>query len=210
MTPTCSTAGALTPACARNMACVTDIDFSTTADAVADHLGATVDQFGRYGDVDQARAVLDAPPEVLERLWQTVSALAAHRKVDSGLRRDLLRVAAKVDPDLVPQLKRELDEFAPALVLEAHASELIPDRLTLGAFPTADKLAAPSIEAWLRAAPPRLRGVLGEASRFCNDDTLVVEGVLQLAKDAGIDLKLAGDVVRHALMDARQPQGVAQ
>jgi hypothetical protein len=34
--------------------------------------------------------------------------------------------------------------------------------------------------------------------------------VLQLAKDVGIDLKLAGDVVSHALMDARQPQAVAR
>jgi hypothetical protein len=80
----------------------------------------------------------------------------------------------------------------------------------MGGFPTAGKLAAPSIEAWLREDPSRLRGVLGEASRFCKDDRRVVEGVLQLAKDAGIDLKLAGDVVRHALMDARQPQAMAQ
>jgi hypothetical protein len=183
---------------------------SSTVDVIADQLGATVDQLGRYGDLDQARSVLDGPPGPLEALWAKINELARHRKIQPELRRDILRVAEKVAPDLVAQLKHEMDEAVPSAVLAAHQDELIPDRLSLGAFPTADKLAAPSIEAWLREDPTRLRGVLGEASRFCSDDMLVVEGVLQLAKDAGIDLKLAGDVVRHALMDARQHQGVAQ
>jgi hypothetical protein len=211
MTPTRSTAGARTPACARNMVAMTEIDLSTSAvDAIADQLGATVEQFGRYGDLDRARAVLDADPDVLARLWEKVDALAKHRKFDPELRADILKVAGRIDPDLVEQLKRELDEAVPAVVLEAHAHELIEDRLTLGAFPTAGKLTAPSIEEWLRQDPRRLRGVLIEACRFCRDDRRVVESVLQLAKDVGIDLKLAGDVVGHALMDARQPRAVAR
>jgi hypothetical protein len=162
------------------------------------------------GDVDQARALLDAEPDVLAQLWAAVDGLARHRKVDPELRADILRVAAKVDPALAEQISRDLDEASPAAVLEAHASELIEDQPTLGAFPSSDRLTATSIEAWLREDPLRLRGVLLEACRFCQDDRLVVESTLQLAKDVGIDLHLAADVVSHALMDARQPQAVAR
>lgn len=178
-------------------------------DFVAEELGVVVDHKG-YADLAQARAILDAPPAVLEALWQKVTDLAKHRRIDPGLRSDILRVAEQVDPDLVEQLKHEMDEAVPSAVLEAHQDELIPDRLTLGAFPMAGKLPAPSIEEWLREDPRRLRGVLIEASRFCRDDRQLVESTLQLAKDVGIDLKLAADVVSHALMDARQPQAVAR
>ena len=211
MTPTRSTAGALTPACAQNMVPSTEINFSTSAvDAVADQLGATVEQFGRYGDLDQARAVLDADPDVLARLWEKVDALAKHRKIDPELRADILRVAGRIDPDLVGQLKRELDEAVPAAVLEAHASELIEDRLTLGAFPSPAKLEGASLEDWLRQDPRRLRGVVFEVAQFCADDRRVVESVLQLAENLEIDLRLAVDVVGYALRDARHPQAIAQ
>jgi hypothetical protein len=103
-----------------------------------------------------------------------------------------------------------MDEAVPSAVLEAHQDELIPDRPTLGAFPTPGKLTAPSIEAWLLEDPRRLRGVLLESCRFSKNDRLVVESVLQLAKDVGIDLRLARDVVSHALMDARRPEEVAR
>lgn len=178
-------------------------------DEIAGRLGATVDQLGRYGDLDQARAVLDAPLEVLEKLWAKVEALAAHRRIDPELRRDILRIAGRIDPDLVEQLERELDEATPTAVLGGHP-ELIEDRATLAAFPRRDAIEAPTVDEWLREDPRRLRGVLIEACRFCKDDRRVVEGTLQLAKDVGIDLKLAADVVSHALMDARQPQAVAR
>jgi hypothetical protein len=210
MTPTRGTAGVLTPASARNMVQTTDINFSTTADAVADHLGATVDQLGRFGNLDQARAVLDADPDVLARLWEKVDALAKHRKIDPELRADILRVAGRIDPDLVGQLKRELDEAVPAAVLEAHAHELIEARLTLGAFPSSTKLEGANLEDWLRRDPRRLRGVVFEVAQFCADDRRVVESVLQLAESLEIDLQLAVDVVGYALRDARHPQAIAQ
>jgi hypothetical protein len=182
----------------------------TAVDEIAGDLGATVDQLGRYGDLDQARAVLDGPPGPLEALWQKVNELAEHRKVQPQLRCDILRVAEKVDPDLVAPIKKELDEAVPSAVLEAHQDELIPDKPTLGAFPTPDRLTAPSIEAWLLEDPRRLRGVLLESCRFSKDDRLVVQAVLQLAENVGIDLKLARDVVSHALMDARRCEEVAR
>jgi hypothetical protein len=183
---------------------------AAAAAEIAGELGSSIDQLGGYGDLDKARAVLDAPLEVLEALWQKVDDLAKHGKIQPELRRSILRVAAQVDPGLVEQLKHELDEATPSAVLEAHEAELVADRLTLGAFPVLGRLTAPSIGAWLREDPRRLRGMLGEASRFGADDRRVVESVLQLAKDAGIDLTLAGDVVSHALMDARRPEAVAR
>ncbi|MFZ2055928.1 MAG: hypothetical protein WAV54_00775 [Acidimicrobiales bacterium] len=182
----------------------------SAVDEIAGDLATAVDQFGRYGDIDQARAVLDAPIEVLERLWAKVDALAKHRKIDPELRADILRVAGRIDPDLVGQLKRELDEAVPAAVLEAHAHELIEDRATLGAFPRRDTLDAPTVEEWLREDPRRLRGVVFEMARFCGNDRRVAEGVLSLAETLGIDGHLAADITGYALRDARQPQAVAQ
>jgi hypothetical protein len=161
-------------------------------------------------DVDQARALLAGSPDVLANLWLKVDELWRHRQLDPQLRRDILRVAEKVGPDLVAQLKLELDEAVPASVLEAHAHELIPDRPALGAFPSPDRLAAPSIEDWFRQDPRRLRGVVLEAARFCADDRLVVEGALSLAFKLEIDLSLAGDIVGHALIDARHERTVAK
>jgi hypothetical protein len=180
-----------------------------TVDEIADQLGATVDQLGYAVDLDQARTILDAPLEVLEKLWQKVDALAKHRKIDPELRAAILRVAGHVDPALVPQLSAELDEFVPAVVLAAHAEELIEDR-PLSGFPAPGRVTAPSIEAWLIEDPRRLRGLVLEACRFSKDDRLVVTGVIQLAESLGIDLRLAGDIVTAALIDARRPQGVAQ
>ena len=154
--------------------------------------------------------MLDGPPGALEALWAKVEELARHRKIQPELRRDILRVVEQVAPDLVPQLKRELDEAVPAAVLEAHAHELIEDRATLGAFPRRDTIEALTAGEWLKEDPRRLRGVLFEACRFSKDDRAVVEGVLQLAENVGIDLRLAGDIVGAALRDARHPQAVAQ
>jgi hypothetical protein len=183
---------------------------ASTADVIADQLGEVVDRLGTSAGLDQARAVLDAPPEVLERLWQTVSALAAHRKVDPELRRDLLRVAAKVAPNLVPQIKKELDEAVPSAVLEAHQDQLVLDRPSLGAFPRRDTLEAPTVDEWLKEDPRRLRGVVLEVARFCGDDRLVVESVLGLAETLGVDGHLAADIIGYALRDARHPQAVVQ
>jgi hypothetical protein len=160
--------------------------------------------------VEQARALLDADPAVLARLWEKVDALAQHRKVDAELRAAILRVAAKVAPDSIAQIEHELDEAIPAVVLEAHKAELIPNRPALGAFPTKDRLAGCSIEDWLRADPLRLRGVALEAGRFCCDNRSVAQGVLQLAENLGIDLQLAGDIVAQALIDSRHHSAVAK
>jgi hypothetical protein len=80
----------------------------------------------------------------------------------------------------------------------------------LGAFPRRDTIEALTAGEWLKEDPRRLRGVLFEACRFSKDDRAVVEGVLQLAENVGIDLRLAGDIVGAALRDARHPQAVAQ
>jgi hypothetical protein len=177
----------------------------TAVDEIAADLGVTVDRLG-YADLDQARTILDAPPGVLEALWAKVDALAKHRKIDPGLRRDILRVAEQVDPTLAEQLKRELDGAVPAVVLAAHEDQLIPPQLpALGAFPAATKLEGASLEDWLRDDPRRLRGVVFEVAQFCSDDQRVAEGVLSLAHTLGIDLRRATDVVGHALLDARHP-----
>ncbi|MGD0944279.1 MAG: hypothetical protein ABR972_08405 [Acidimicrobiales bacterium] len=156
-------------------------------------------------DLDQARALLDADPDVLCRLWQKVDALAKHRKLDPELRGNILRVAEKVEPTLVEQLKIELDEATPAAVLEAHP-ELIEDRPALGAFPRRDSIEAPTVDEWIREDSRRLRGVVFEACRFCKDDRRVAEGALGLAETLGLDLHLAADIVGYALRDARYPQ----
>jgi hypothetical protein len=177
----------------------------TIVTEIADELGGTVDHLSRYSDLDQARTILDAPPGVLEALWSRVNELAKHRRIDPQLRSDLLRVAEQIDPDLVPRLKLELDIATPAAVLEAHASELIANQVTLGAFPVSTRLEGATVEDWLREDPRRLRGVVFETARFSADDQRVVESVLGLAHSLGIDLKLAADIVGHALRDARHP-----
>jgi hypothetical protein len=161
-------------------------------------------------DLDQARVLLAAPPDVLARLFEMTEALARHRRIDPELRRRLLHVAEKFDPALVEQLALELDAATPAAVLEAHAHELIPDLPALGAFPRRDTLEAPTVGEWLKENPRRLRGVVLESCRFCQDDRRVVEGALQLAKDVGIELRLAGDIIGPALRDARQPSAMAK
>ena len=177
----------------------------TIVTEIADELGGTVDHLSRYSDIDQARTILDGPPGPLEALWAKINELAEHRKIQPEVRRDILRVAEKVAPELVAQLKHEMDEAVPSAVLEAHQDELVPDRPTLGAFPRRDTLDAPTVEDWLREDPRRLRGVVFETARFSADDQRVVESVLGLAHSLGIDLKLAADIVGHALRDARHP-----
>jgi hypothetical protein len=161
-------------------------------------------------DLDVARALLAAPYDVLARVWERLDALAKHRKIDFELRRRILRVAEKVAPTLVEQLELELDVAAPAAVLAAHQTELIPDRPALGAFPAASKMTAPSIDAWIIEDPTRLRGVVAEVARFCKDDRRVVESVLVLADQLGIDQHLAGSIIGPALRDVRHPKAAAQ
>ena len=86
-------------------------------------------------------------------------------------------------------------------MLEAHEDELIPDRPTLGAFPSASNITAPSIEGWLREDPTRLRGVTFEVARFTKDDRAVATAVLTLANTLEIDLKLASDITAHTIID---------
>ncbi len=190
----------------------TEAQGSLYVDEIAADLGAAVDQLASV-DLDRARVMLDAPGEYLEKLWARVNDLAEHRKIQPELRAGILRVAEQIDPALAEQLRHELDEATSAAVLEAHQDELIPDRPTLGAFPTSDRLTAPSIEDWLREDPTRLRGVTFEVARFTKDDRAVATSVLTLANALEIDLKLAGDVVAHALIDvhaARDHEGVAR
>ena len=161
-------------------------------------------------DLDQARLLLAAPADVLARLFEKVEALHRHRRINPELRRNIVRVAEKVAPALVEQLKLELDEATPAAVLEAHQTELIPDRPALGAFPRRDTLDAPLISEWLTEDPTRFRGVVYEVGRFCKDDRRVVESVLALAEQLGIDGHLAADIIGCALRDTRHPQAAAQ
>jgi hypothetical protein len=182
----------------------------SAVDEVASQLSATVDRFGRYGDLDQAREFLDGPPEVVEALWAKMVELWRHRKIDPELRAAIIHIAERVCPELVDRLKHELDQFVPAVVLEAHQDELIEDKPTLGAFPCAGTMSAPSIEVWLIEDPRRLRQVTLEVARFCADDRQVAESVLELAHDLEIDLNLAAGIVGHALLDARHPQAVAK
>jgi hypothetical protein len=46
--------------------------------------------------------------------------------------------------------------------------------------------------------------------RFTRDDRQMVTAVITLANALEIDLKLASDVVTHALIDARRPEAVAK
>ncbi len=168
------------------------------------------DQGQNTSDLDQARALLASPPDVLARIFEIVDALARHRKIDPELRVDILRVAEHVAPGLVEQLEEELDIATPGVVLEAHWHELIEDRPALAAFPRADNITAPSIEDWFREDPRRLRGLVFEAYRFSTDEKLIVAGVLELAFRIGIDRQLAVDITTHALIDARHHEAVAR
>jgi hypothetical protein len=159
---------------------------------------------GKITSDGRAQTLLDGDHvDAIEKLWQEVTDLWRHRRVDVELRTDILRVAAKVSPELVDQLERELDVATPAAVLEAHP-ELIEDRPALGAFPSAEHLdGAPSVEDWYVADPRRLRAYVLEAYRFGSDEKVVVQSVLEFAYKLGIDLALAKDIVTHALIDAR-------
>jgi hypothetical protein len=162
-------------------------------------------------DLALAQQLLAADPDVFTRVWERVDALARHRKVDPELRAAILRVAEKVAPDLVGQLKEELDLVVPAAVLEAHAHELIPDVPAVGAFlSAATPEAAVGPGEWVAGDPERLRGIVFEVCRFCKNNQQVAESVLELAQSLGIDLELAAGIVGHALLDARHPQAVAK
>jgi hypothetical protein len=163
-----------------------------------------------HDDLDQARALLDGPPEGVEKLWSKVNDLAQHRRIDPELRRDLLRVAERVAPGLVGQITLELDYAVPAAVLEAHQDELIENRRSLGAFPRRESLEAPTPEEWIVADPRRLRALTFEIARFTTDDQRIAEPVLTLAEALGIDQRLAIDVTAAALRDVHRLAAVAR
>ncbi len=159
----------------------------------------------------EARALLDSEPDVLCRLWEKVDDLWRHRRVDAGLRADILRVAAKVSPELVERLEQELDVATPAAVLEAYEHELIEDRPTIGAFPRPEMvLEVPGPGEWTASDPRRLRAIVFEVALFCKDDQRVAESVLGLAQMLGINLELAAGIVGHALLDVHHSQAAVR
>lgn len=146
--------------------------------------------------------------QVLE-LWSRVEKAKATRDADPELRTAILKRCGQLnDRDLGATIRKELDEASPAVVLEAHFAELVPNRPALGAFrgawPRRARLDTPSADEWLKEDPRRLAGVVVEMRRFSSDLPKIVQSVLDLADSLSIEADLADRIVTGALRDARR------
>lgn len=181
MTPGRGTAGAQTPADAQHVVSTAEAKFST----------------GPLSDLANL-----SPDQVLA-LWSKVEKAKATREADPELRAAILRRAEALDPSFAAQMRDQLDEAHPAVVLEAHFRDLIADMPALGsfagAFPRRDRVVIPTPTEWLADDPRRLAGVVAEMGRFTEDRAKIVAGALALADTAGIDAELADRVVCAAL-----------
>ncbi len=170
------------------------------------------------------------PPELnalgvedLEAIVAAVGRLREHQAIDPNLRRDILRrtdeavLCGRITVAQAEQIRAELDEAVPAAVLEAHWKRLTPTRLltqpALGsyrrAFPRRERVVDQTPSEWIAQDPERLRGVVAEAARFCNDWKRIVETATVVADSAGIPEELADPIIADAVRRLREERGDA-
>ncbi|MHB1845328.1 MAG: hypothetical protein ACYCWW_10910 [Deltaproteobacteria bacterium] len=145
----------------------------------------------------------------LARLWDAARRVHQARSVDPELRAALLgRLDELEDRDLAERVRAELDEAAPAAVLEAHWPEIVPNRPALGtfagAFPRRNRVVVPTASEWIADDPERLAGVVAEMARFSSDWRAIADATAKLADQAGIAEDVADAVIVQALRAARE------
>jgi len=69
----------------------------------------------------------------LELAWQALERRRAVCRIDPELRHAIEVRCARLTPDFAEPILRELSELHPAVVLDAHFHELVPNRPTIGA-----------------------------------------------------------------------------
>lgn len=69
-------------------------------------------------------------------LWWRVERVMRARSADPQLRADILRLLPRVPPEIAANIRQELDEVHPAVVLNDYWRYLIRNRPALDAFPT--------------------------------------------------------------------------
>lgn len=148
----------------------------------------------------------DLTADELLTLWSRVEDAKRLKAVDPDLRLAIVKRCAFIKNRTAAEaIRGELEEFHPALVLENHWRELIPNRPALGsirgAFPRRDVPEIPTPEDWIKDDPRRLVRVVHEMSRFTDDLKVITESVLALADSLGIDEEFADRVICSALRD---------
>lgn len=131
----------------------------------------------------------------LERAFHEIQHLMRIRESDPELRIDIERLLDGLCPSLTSQVRAELDEAIPAVVLEARWRDLIPNKFTLGSFPPGEGTAASSGSVRTEDSPHCLSGVVREMARFTDNLRLIAEGALKFADQLGIDEQEADEIV---------------
>ena len=70
----------------------------------------------------------------LELAWMELAHRRAIRQADPALRAAIERCCAHLDPERAAPILAALDEVHPAVVLDAHFAELVPNHATIGAI----------------------------------------------------------------------------
>lgn len=151
----------------------------------------------------------DPDTSALERLDSELRRRRAVRSLDPSLRADVLRATdeavddGRLDTTEADQIRQQLDQMHPAVVLEQWGRKLIKDRPALGAFPSRNIVKAPSPDEWIRQDPRRLAGIVLEAARFGSDLKAIAVAVLELADGLGIEEATADEIVAAAFHNLR-------
>ena len=98
---------------------------------------------------------------------------------------------------------RRAEEIAARAERRDHWRETIPDRPTIGAFPRRQRIEDPLPDEWIKEAPRRLAGIVGEMRRFCADEGRVAEVVAGIARRLEIDEELAIEAIAEGIRQSR-------
>jgi hypothetical protein len=152
---------------------------------------------------------LDDPADV-ERVWAELERAHAARRTDPELRQAIL---CHVDEALADgrltdkeasQIRRQLDEQHPGVVLESWWRKIVKDRPALGVFRRRIRETWPSTKRWIADDPRRLIDVMGEMGRFSRDEVRILDASGELADRAQIPDDEAQDVAVEGLKRLRR------
>jgi hypothetical protein len=156
----------------------------------------------------------------LEAAFAELERVHRIRQVEPELRADILRAidraveVGRLSDDEAALFRAELDEVHPAVWLEEHWSDLVPDRPLTDTSICRDFNSAPNVEAEIRQRvvdnPVRWLGHLTKTGlgMFEKSET-VGNAVLTVALRAGLPLDFAKSAVRKALKGGDDGDGTA-
>jgi len=157
-------------------------------------------------DLDDA-AVLQQAIDKLQRAHDL-------RKIDPELRADIERTigegvaAGRITDEDAARLRRELDEVAPAVMLEANFKQLVPNRKTIGHYAKglpAKSTFDPLQEVYKmdREDPTRLRALFREMAIFTDDAERIVAGAVAHARKCGIPEQVFEPIIANELREMK-------